>query len=219
VSGHQRPDGAPGAGRESGSAGASGSEPTPRLGPLGLPRPPLWPGGQLARLVGLFAVAVAAVVVSFALVSHIGHPLLPGGAPAPPIRLADSQGARHDVLAERVGRPVVLEFFETTCSVCQREARPMCDVQRRHPDIPFFGLDAARESAAAVNGFRQQQGGGCTSWPLLLDPDSAVLRSYSVTVVPTVYLIGSGGRVAYTGTGEAGVAGLDQAITALRAHG
>jgi len=184
-----------------------------------LPRPPLWPSGQWSRLLGLFAVAVAATVISFALVSHIAHPLLPGGAPAPAIRLQDSAGLRHDVLAEAAGHPVVLEFFETTCTVCQHEVGPMCDAQRRHPDIPFFGLDAAREKAATVEGFRHDQGSGCTGWPLLLDPNSNVLRSYSVTVVPTVYLLDARGRVAYTGTGEAGVSGLGQAIAQVEAHG
>jgi peroxiredoxin len=184
-----------------------------------LPRPPLWPQGQWARLLGLFAVAVAATVISFALVSHISHPLLPGGAAAPRIRLQDTAGNHHDVLAESSGGVVVLEFFETTCAVCQHEVSPMCAAQRRHPGVAFFGLDAARENAAAVEGFRHSQGGGCTGWPLLLDPASAVLRSYSVTVVPTVYVLDAKGRVAYTGTGEAGVSGLDQALAQVEAHG
>jgi len=189
------------------------------LGPLGLPRPPLWPRGQLGRLLGLFAVAVAATVLSFALVSRIGHALLPGGSPAPQIKLAGADGQRYDVLAAAQGHPVVLEFFETTCEICQREVKPMCDVRRKHPGAVFFGLDAARENAAAVSGFGRRQAGGCIDWPLLLDPNSNVLRSYSVTVVPTVYLLTPSGRVAYSGTGEAGVAGLDAAISSLERLG
>jgi len=193
------------------------SEQTPR-GPL-LPRPPLWPQGQWIRLLGLFGVAVVATVISFAVVSRIGHPLLPGGTAAPQIRLDDTQGQHHDVRADNQGRAVVLEFFETTCSVCQHEVKPMCDVQHRHPGVAFYGLDAARENALAVTGFQHNQGGGCIAWPLLLDPKSDVLRSYQVTVVPTVYLLDGQGRVRYTGTGEAGVAGLDQAIARLGGNG
>jgi thiol-disulfide isomerase/thioredoxin len=180
--------------------------------PPALPRPALWPKGQWSRLLGLFALAVAATVVSFAIVSRIGHPLLAGGTPAPPVRLADTGGARHDVLRDAGGRPVVLEFFETTCAICQHEVQPMCQVRQRHPGVAFYGIDAARENAQVVRAFQQGQAGGCTSWPLLLDPQSAVLRSYSVTVVPTIYLIDGQGRVAYTGTGEAGVSGLDSAL-------
>ena len=190
-----------------------------KLGPLGLPRPALWQRGQWVRLLGLFVVAVAATVVSFAIVSRISHPLLPGGSPAPPIRLQGADGRHYDVLAAAAGRPVVLEFFETTCAVCQREVKPMCDVRSKHSGVVFFGLDAARENAASVSAFGRDQGGGCIDWPLLLDPQSTVLRSYSVTVVPTVYLLGKDGRIAYTGTGESGVAGLDSAITALQRLG
>ncbi len=190
-----------------------------RLGPGGLPRPQLWPKGQWVRLLGLFVVAVVATVISFAVVSHVGHPLLAGGTPAPAIVLDDASGSRHQVLQEAAGNPVVLEFFETTCEVCQREVDPMCAVEKRHPGVPFYGIDAAREKGPAVEGFRRSQGGGCTSWPLLLDPQSTVLRAYDVTVVPTVYLLDAHGRVAYTGTGEGGVAGLDQAIQLVQRHG
>ena len=192
-----------------------------RLGPLGLPRPPLWPQGQWARLLGLFALAVAATVISFAVVSRISHPLLPGGAAAPAIRLASISGGGdvHDVLTESRGHAVVLEFFETTCEVCQHEVKPMCDVHARHPGVPFYSINAAREKAGAVAAFQRDQGGGCTDWPLLLDPQSTVLRAYSVTVVPTVYVIDARGRVAYTGTGQGGVDGLDRALAQLAGNG
>jgi peroxiredoxin len=184
-----------------------------------LPRPPLWQKGQWVRLLGLFGIAVVATVISFAIVSHIAHQLLPLGAQAPAVTLADSGGTQRNVFAESQGRPVVLEFFETSCAICQREVRPMCDTHARHAGVPFYGVNAARESASAVTDFARDQGGGCTSWPLLLDPTSAILRAYSVTVVPTVYVIDSRGRVAYEGTGEAGVAGLDAALSRLGANG
>ena len=193
--------------------------PPDKLGPLGLPRPALWQRGQWTRLLGLFVVAVAATVISFAIVSHISHPLLPGGSQAPQIRLQGADGQHYDVLAGAAGRPVVVEFFETTCAVCQREVQPLCDLSRRYSGVAFFSVNAARESAATVSAFKRDQAGGCIDWPLLLDPQSNVLRSYSVTVVPTVYLLGKDGRIAYTGTGESGVAGLGTAITALQRLG
>jgi len=202
----------------------SGSPGGPPATPTGLPRPPLWPKGQWSRLLGLFAVAVAATVVSFALVSHISHPLLPGGATAPAVKLlpaGDSSAVPLDVFATAAGRPVVLEFFETTCQVCQHEVRPMCDAHARHAGrVDFYGIDAARESSATVAAFGHDQAGGCQSWPLLLDPKSDVLRAYSVTVVPTVYVVDAQRHVVYSGTGEAGVAGLDQALGLIEgAHG
>jgi peroxiredoxin len=184
-----------------------------------LPRPPLWQKGQWLRLLGLFGIAVVATVISFAIISRIAHQLLPLGAQAPAIHLADTGGTQRNVFAESGGQPVVLEFFETTCAVCQREVKPMCDTHAKHAGVPFYGVNAARESASAVGDFGRKQAGGCTSWPLLLDPRSDVLRAYSVTVVPTVYVIDSKGRVAYEGTGESGVAGLDAALSRLGANG
>ena len=181
------------------------------------PHPPLWPKGRLPRLLGLFALAVAATVVSFAIVSRISSPkLLPGGSVAPAISLDASTGEHATLFGSN--RPTVLEFFESTCSVCQREVPAMCALRKAHPEIDVYGVDAARENASTVNEFRRSQANGCIDFPLLLDPTSAVLRSYSVTVVPTVYLVDTRGRVAYTGTGAGGVDGLSSAISTL-GHG
>jgi len=186
------------------------------------PHPPLFTRGRLVQLVGLFALAVVATVINYAVVSHVGGPrLLPGGAAAPQISTTAASGD-HVALFGPAGapaRPVVLEFFETTCAVCQQEVTPMCQARTQHPGADFYGVDAAREDASAVNNFRRTQGGGCTGWPLLLDPQSAILRAYSVTVVPTVYVIDAKGRVAYAGTGAGGVDGLAAALHSLGAGG
>jgi len=172
-------------------------------------------GPRVARLGGLFVFAVVATVVSYAIISRVSGPrLLPGGATAPAIT-ATSSGGDHVALLARgttPAHPIVVEFFETTCAVCQQEVAPICKVARQHPDVAFYGIDAAREDAAAVNGFKQSQGKGCIDWPLLLDPRSDLLRAYSVTAVPTVYVIDINGRVAYAGTGAGGVSGLDAAL-------
>jgi peroxiredoxin len=184
------------------------------------PHPPLFTRSRLVQLIGLFALAVVATVVSFAVVSHIGGPrLLPGGTAAPAISATAASGEQVALFgaANPPPRPVVLEFFETTCAVCQQEVGAMCQTHAQHGGADFYGIDAAREDAGAVNGFRRSQSGGCTSWPLLLDPGSSILRSYSVTVVPTVYVIDTRGRVAYTGTGAGGVEGLATALRSLGA--
>jgi peroxiredoxin len=184
------------------------------------PHPPLFTRSRLVSLVGLFALAVAATVISFAVVSRISGPrLLPGGTAAPALSATSAEGQKVALFGKDnpPPRPVVLEFFETTCAVCQQEVQPMCGVHAQHGGADFYGVDAAREGAAAVDGFRRAQAGGCTSWPLLLDPSSSILRAFSVTVVPTVYVIDTRGRVAYTGTGQGGVDGLAAALRSLGA--
>ncbi len=184
------------------------------------PHPPLFTRGRLFQLIGLFVLAVVATVISFAVVSHIGGPrLLAGGTAAPAISAKAASGQAVSLLgaANPPPRPVVLEFFETTCTVCRQEVQPMCQAHTQHPGADFYGVDAAREDAATVSDFARTQAGGCTGWPLLLDPSSGILRAYSVTVVPTVYVIDTRGRVAYTGTGAGGVDGLAAALHSLGA--
>ena len=185
-------------------------------------RPPLFSRGQLVRLLFLFGVAVVATVISFAIVSHISGPrLLPGGSAAPSISATAASGDQVALFApgSTPAKPVVVEFFETTCAVCQQEVQPMCDLHARYPGADFYGIDAAREDAKAVNNFARSHAGGCTGWPLLLDPRSDILRAFSVTVVPTVYVIDTHGRVVYSGTGAGGVDGLGRALQSLGAGG
>jgi hypothetical protein len=186
------------------------------------PHPPLFTRGRFVRLIALFAFAVVATVISFAIVSRISGPrLLPGGTAAPTISADSAAGGHYALLGpgNPPPRPVVVEFFETTCAVCRQEVAPMCQVRTQHPGVDFYGVDAAREDAGAVNGFRVNQGHGCTDWPLLLDPKSDILRAYSVTVVPTVYVIDTRGHIAYAGTGAGGVDGLATALRSLVAGG
>jgi peroxiredoxin len=194
-----------------------------RRAPTGLPpHPPLFTGGRLVRLLGLFMVAVVATIISFAVVSHISGPrLLPGGTAAPAVSAQSASGEQVTLFGKGTtpARPVVIEFFETTCTVCRQEVGAMCTVRQQHPGADFYGIDAAREDAATVNSFRRGQADGCTDWPLLLDPNSDILRAWSVAVVPTVYVVDTHGRIAYAGTGAGGVDGLSTALRSVGADG
>jgi peroxiredoxin len=186
------------------------------------PHPPLFTRGRFVRLLGLFVVAVVATVISFAIVSRVSGPrLLPGGTAAPAVTATAADGSTVTLFGpgHPPARPVVIEFFETTCAICRQEVTPLCQAKQQHPGADFYSIDAAREDAATVNGFRSGQGGGCIDWPLLLDPRSDILRAWSVAVVPTVYVVDTHGRIAYAGTGAGGVDGLATALRTLGAGG
>jgi len=124
---------------------------------------------------------------------------------APPIRLSDADGGSLDVLGAAGGRPVLVEFLDTACSVCQREVPAVCRLAAVHPGLYVVAIDAVGEDAARLRQFRHDQGTGCIHFPLLVDPGARVTHTYSVSAVPTVYVLDASGRIAYSGVGAAGV--------------
>ena len=186
-----------------------------------LPRPSLPPPREIAwRLARVVAIGVAVTLVAIFVTSRLlphGN-LLPVGTQGPAFSLTDDRGAAGVGLPH--GRAAVVEFFETGCPHCQETAPHLCEVARAHPEVSVLAVDAAREDAAALRAFAGAHMPACADGSavrLLVDPDDAVPAAWKVTAVPTVYLLGADGRVVYTGQGDAGVTGLDDAIARL--HG
>lgn len=177
------------------------------------PRPPL-PRPTRRQWIGafVFLLAVCAGLLAVTVLFPRSPQLLANGSAAPAVRLADTSGAAHDVLA--TGRPVVIEFFETTCPTCQAQQPAMCAYARAHPGVDVVAIDAALESTTAVTGYARDRASGCRE-TFLLDPGLQVSHQYLVSVVPTVYLVDASGRISYGGTGASGIGGLDAATAAL----
>lgn len=191
----------------------------PAVGPTGLPRPQLPPiRHQLARL-GLLLLLVSVVtVVAIVLISISGlrgNPLLAVGTKAPQLDLVAAEGGHQGLVP---GTPAVVEFFETSCPHCQAAAPSLCALAGSHPGVRFLGVDAALDSADAVTGFRRDHMSGCdpSRFALLLDPGDTATHAWKVAAVPTVYLVGADGRIAYAGDGQSGVDGLPAALAGLR---
>jgi peroxiredoxin len=142
------------------------------------------------------------------LLVHPQPPLLAVGNMAPPIVLKTPDGVSLDVIHAAGQRPVVVEFFETTCPTCQQQAPSLCALQAMLPQTVFVAVNGARESSSAMKTYAQRyQGAGCNI-TLLGDPNGTVNQSYEITVVPTVYVIDKNGRIAYAGVGASGIDGL-----------
>lgn len=168
-------------------------------------RPPRRRPSRRALLV-LVGALILGTVIALA-PRALAPPLLRTGAAAPPIRLSDADGGRRDVLAAAAGRPVLVEFLDTGCSVCQREVLAVCRLAAAHPLLSVVAVDAVGEDAARLRQFRHDQGAGCIRYPLLVDPGATVTHAYGVSAVPTVYVVGAHGQVVYSGVGAAGVEG------------
>ena len=159
-------------------------------------------------------IGIAALFLIVLLV-HPTPPMLQAGTPAPSIALRTAGGQPDNVLQRANHRPVVVEFIEAGCVTCQQEAPALCRLGVTYPQVTFAAIDAAGESAAALQQFAARyQSPGCAT-AVLLDPGLQVSRAYDVRVVPTVYVIDSAGKIAYGGLGAQGIEGVAAVLQRL----
>jgi thiol-disulfide isomerase/thioredoxin len=200
----------------------------PRRRPLGFRR-------QARNFVLLVLLAVVVSVVSIAIASRIRPPasLLTVGSRAPAIQPASSGGpAPPEQVALHAGHPLVVEFFETTCPVCQAAAPRLCDLLQGHPAASLVAVDAAGEDGSALAGFRSDHYAGCSAASriaLIADPcpqqpasssglvcDNVTSR-WKVSVVPTVYVVDAQGFIVAASSGSGAVDDAGAALDRLPA--
>ncbi|MBI3961263.1 MAG: TlpA family protein disulfide reductase [Deinococcus sp.] len=96
-------------------------------------------------------------------------------------------------LADYRGRPVLVNFWGTWCTVCREEFPVFEQVYRRYRDQGFEILTVnIGESAAAVRQYAQDMG---LSMPMLLDSDRAITQAYRVFGTPTNIIIDKNGII------------------------
>src|SRR5215475_7946187 len=89
--------------------------------------------------------------------------------------------------------PVVLAFFKVSCPVCQFTFPFIERLYKRYgsDDVSFLGV--SQDNAAQTKDFAKQFG---VTFPVLIDEkDYPVSNGYGLTMVPTLFLIDSEGRV------------------------
>ena len=98
------------------------------------------------------------------------------------------------------GKVVLLNFWATWCPPCRVEMPSMERLYQTYRADGFVvvAISIDRAPAAKVKAFVKELG---LSFPVLHDRDSSIARLYSVPGVPTSYLIGARGRIAYRAVG------------------
>ncbi len=121
---------------------------------------------------------------------HHEHGLLEVGSVAPDWRLKDPEGKEH-TLSDLRGKVVVLDFWATWCGPCRMTMPAIESLHRkfRGKDVAVFGLSAWDQGEPA----RYMREKGYT-YGLLLEADK-VAEEYGVTGLPTIYVIGTDGRI------------------------
>jgi peroxiredoxin len=135
------------------------------------------------------------------------------GYRAPQFTLSSTLGEEIS-LADYRGQPVVLNFWATWCPPCRAEVPHFQDASVKYNgQATILGIDQG-EPLPIVADFASSFS---LSYPLLLDPDSAVNRQYGVAALPTTVFVDSNGLVQEVYTGIVNKAVLEDRIERLLA--
>lgn len=127
-----------------------------------------------------------------------------GGSPGPPpgtevsFSLPDLSGREVSLDAFREGRPVLVVFWATWCPACNAAIPDLEALWEKGDAGGKFRVLAVdyMESREKVSAFARAKG---IRYPVVLDADGRVAKSYGVVGIPTYILIDRGGKAAYTG--------------------
>ncbi len=91
-------------------------------------------------------------------------------------------------LADLKGKVVFLNFWATWCEPCLEEMPAMERLAAAYRDrgLVVVALSADREGASVVRPFLKRHG---LTFPVGLDPDQAVARSYRVWALPSTFIL------------------------------
>jgi len=162
-----------------------------------------------------FRVTGLAVLLAAGVAVLAGSGIHPTAAPGIRFRAIDGNQL---ALADLRGRPVLVQFWATTCSICLEEQPRLVELYRQlHPrglelvavsmfyDRPDFVLRMARE--------RQ------LPFPVALDVDGSVGRAFGgVEATPSTFLIDPLGRIVFQSIGRLDFSTLRDRIQQMLEH-
>ena len=108
------------------------------------------------------------------------------------------------------GKPVVVNFFSSTCVPCQSEMPALERVHQTLGDqVTFLGMDV-QDTVEGGKAFVETVG---ITWELGRDPDAAVLQGVvRGTGLPTTVVLDRDGKIVFTHLGQLDVDGLTQQL-------
>jgi peroxiredoxin len=165
----------------------------------------------LAALLGSFWIAHSRLEPAAA-------PETAGSVPAPVVGYAAPDFALPTLTGERVAladlgdRPIILNFWATWCGPCRVEMPALQATAERYAGLAHvIGINQG-EPPERVAAFATEYG---ISYPLLLDSDNAIHKSYRVRSLPTTLIIDGNGVVRAVVHGAVSAAVLAEQLNRL----
>lgn len=144
----------------------------------------------LAAVLGMAWISMTRVDASD--VNLSGLPPSPDiGHPAPDFTLPTPNGGTLS-LTDLRGQPVILNFWATWCGPCRVEIPALEAASRRAGSQAVILGVSVQESASTVSAFAAEVG---MTYPVALDLDAKVARTYRVVGFPTTYIIDAQGII------------------------
>jgi peroxiredoxin len=146
------------------------------------------------------AAALLAALLSWPATGAAEQPLrLWYGGATPPLQLPDTMGKVHR-LSDYRGKLVLINFWATWCTPCREEMPSIERLRQAMKGKPFAVLAVnLAEPEARVRHFL---GSMPLGFPVLLDADMTVAKSWKVRQVPASFVVGPDGRIRYSYLGD-----------------
>jgi cytochrome c biogenesis protein CcmG, thiol:disulfide interchange protein DsbE len=151
----------------------------------------------------LVATCAAAIVIAAALIwsrpatsvsksagqSPLGYASV--NRPAPAFDLPRLQGEGSVRLSAFQGKPVVVNFWSSTCAPCQKESPAIEQVARAVGDkVTFIGIDTADLRNAAIAFVKKKH----VAYNVAYDPQANIASRYHVIGLPATFFLDSSGK-------------------------
>jgi len=157
------------------------------------------PAGRPAAAKGTPGAPGAAAAAALPAVSLVSGRLGYGsavGKPAPVFAWTGPDGKRITLTDLAKDKPTLVVFWQTTCTICEREIPDLNAFQAEHGDRAHLLSVNVLEKEVKVRAYVAEKG---IKYPVLRDAEAQVAEAYHLPGVPTLVVVDASGKVVYYG--------------------
>jgi thiol-disulfide isomerase/thioredoxin len=111
--------------------------------------------------------------------------------PAPAVSLPSLAGRGIVSVARLTGRPIVINFWSTTCEICKQETPAIVRVAAKmQGKVTFIGIDTADERGPAMAFVQRYH----VSYPIGFDPTEIIGTRFGIPGLPATFFLSSNGK-------------------------